>query len=91
LTTTVFREGEAPSEPVSAMEDLGSDDDTVSGEPKPTEVPIEKPSPIDELDLESLAPGSNLRFLAIIEEARAQCREGLGLSTEDVRRELGLR
>jgi hypothetical protein len=31
------------------------------------------------------------RFLAIIEEARDQCRRGMGLSPEDVRRELDLR
>jgi len=41
-------------------------------------------------DLESLALGSNPRFLAVIEPARTQCRQGLGLSSEAVRRELGL-
>ncbi|MHB1561628.1 MAG: hypothetical protein ACYC61_29615 [Isosphaeraceae bacterium] len=46
--------------------------------------------PIDDLDLETLALGNNPRFLAILEQARAQCREGSGLSTEEVRRELGL-
>ncbi len=52
--------------------------------------PIAAPVPIDEGDLESLALGSNPRFLAVIERARDQCRLGLGLSTEAVRRELGL-
>jgi hypothetical protein len=73
------------------MGDIGCDRDAGSGEPEPAQVPIGKPTPIDDLDLESLALGSNPRFLAIIEEARAQCGQGLGLSTEDVRRELGLR
>jgi hypothetical protein len=54
-------------------------------------VPVAALIPIDELDLESPSLGSNPRFLAIIERARAQCRQGLSLSTEDVRRELGLR
>jgi antitoxin (DNA-binding transcriptional repressor) of toxin-antitoxin stability system len=53
-------------------------------------VPIAALVPIDELDLESLALGNNPRLLAILEEARAQCRQGLGLSSEAVRRELGL-
>jgi hypothetical protein len=77
-------------EPASAMSDVRSDRDTGSGEPRPTEVPIAEPMPTDELAQESLPLGNNSRFLAIIEEARAQCRQGLGLSTEDVRRELGL-
>jgi antitoxin (DNA-binding transcriptional repressor) of toxin-antitoxin stability system len=54
-------------------------------------VPVAALVPIAELDLESLSLGGNPRFLAIIEEARAQCRQGFGLSTEDVRREQGLR
>jgi hypothetical protein len=45
---------------------------------------------IDELDLESLALGSNPRLRAILEEARDQCRQGLGLSTEAVRQEPGV-
>jgi hypothetical protein len=71
------------------MADMRSDDRARSGEPLPTEVPIARPT--DEHDRESLALGSDPRFLAIIEEARAQCRQGLGLSTEEVRREHGLR
>jgi hypothetical protein len=73
------------------MEDNRSDHEPGSAGPRPSQVPIEERGPIDELDCESPAPGSHPRFLAIIEEARAQCRQGLGLSTEDVRRELGLR
>jgi antitoxin (DNA-binding transcriptional repressor) of toxin-antitoxin stability system len=53
-------------------------------------VPIAALVPIDELDQESLALGSNPRFMAILEEARDQCRQGLGLTPEAVRRELGL-
>jgi hypothetical protein len=53
-------------------------------------VPIAALMPIDELDLESLALGSNPRLMAILEEARTQCQQGQGLSTEAVRRELGL-
>ena len=67
--------------------------DNLAGEPLVvTEggVPIAALVPSDELDLESLALGSNPRLMAILEEARAQCRQGLGLSSEAVRRELGL-
>jgi antitoxin (DNA-binding transcriptional repressor) of toxin-antitoxin stability system len=77
-----------------ANDSLGQSVRDLAGEPlvvTESGVPIAALVPIDELDLESLALGSNPRFLAIIEEARAQCRQGLGLSTEDVRRELGLR
>jgi antitoxin (DNA-binding transcriptional repressor) of toxin-antitoxin stability system len=77
-----------------ANDSLGQSVRDLAGEPLVvTEggVPIAALVPIDELDLESLSPGNNPRFLAIIEEARAQCRQGLGLSTEDVRQELGLR
>ena len=77
-----------------ANDSLGQSVRDLAGEPlvvTEAGVPIAALVPIDEFDLESLALGSNPRFLAIIEEARAQCRQGLGLSTEDVRRELGLR
>jgi antitoxin (DNA-binding transcriptional repressor) of toxin-antitoxin stability system len=76
-----------------ANETLGQSVRDLAGEPlvvTEAGVPIAALVPIDELDLESLALGNNPRFMAIIEEARAQCRQGLGLSTEDVRRELGL-
>jgi antitoxin (DNA-binding transcriptional repressor) of toxin-antitoxin stability system len=77
-----------------ANDSLGQAVRDLSGEPlvvTEAGVPIAALMPIDDLDLESLALGSNPRFLAIIEAARAQGRQGLGLSTEDVRRELGLR
>ncbi len=77
-----------------ATDSLGQSVRDLAGEPlvvTEAGVPIAALVPIDELDLESLALGSNPRFLAIIEEAREQCRQGLGLSTDDVRRELGLR
>jgi antitoxin (DNA-binding transcriptional repressor) of toxin-antitoxin stability system len=80
-------------EVTQANDSLGQSVRDLAGEPlvvTEAGVPIAALVPIDELDLESLALGSNPRFLAIIEEARAQCRQGLGLSTEDVRRELGL-
>lgn len=81
-------------EVAQANETLGQSVRDLAGEPlvvTEAGVPIAALVPIDELDLESLALGSNPRFLAIMEEARAQCRQGLGLSTEDVRRELGLK
>ena len=53
-------------------------------------VPIAALVPIDDLDLESVALGNNPRLMAILEEARAQCQQGMGLSPETVRRELGL-
>jgi antitoxin (DNA-binding transcriptional repressor) of toxin-antitoxin stability system len=77
-----------------ANDSLGQSVRDLAGEPlvvTEAGIPIAVLVPIDELDLESLSLGSNPKFLAIIEEARAQCRQGLGLSNEDVRRELGLR
>jgi antitoxin (DNA-binding transcriptional repressor) of toxin-antitoxin stability system len=76
-----------------ANETLGQSVRDLAGEPlvvTESGVPIAALVPIDELDLEALALGSDPRFLAIIESARDQCRQGLGLSTADVRRELGL-
>jgi hypothetical protein len=46
--------------------------------------------PIDDADLESMMLSLNPRFQAIIEKARAESREGRGLSAGDVRRELGV-
>jgi antitoxin (DNA-binding transcriptional repressor) of toxin-antitoxin stability system len=80
-------------EVTQANETLGQSVRDLSGEPlvvTEAGVPIAALVPIDDLDLESLSLASNPRFLAIIEEARAQCRQGSGLSTEEVRRELGL-
>jgi antitoxin (DNA-binding transcriptional repressor) of toxin-antitoxin stability system len=76
-----------------ANDSLGQSVRQLAGEPLVvTEdgVPIAALLPIDEFDLESLALGSNPRFMAILEEVRAQCRQGLGLTPETVRRELGL-
>jgi antitoxin (DNA-binding transcriptional repressor) of toxin-antitoxin stability system len=53
-------------------------------------VPIAALVSIDDVDLESLALGADPEFLALIEQARAQHEAGLGLSTEEVRRELGI-
>jgi antitoxin (DNA-binding transcriptional repressor) of toxin-antitoxin stability system len=80
-------------EVAQANETLGQSVRDLAGEPlvvTEAGVPIAALVPIDELDLESLVLGRDPRFLAIIEEARAQCRRGLGLSSADVRRELGL-
>jgi antitoxin (DNA-binding transcriptional repressor) of toxin-antitoxin stability system len=80
-------------EATQANESLGQSARNLAGEPiVVTEdgVPIAALMPIDELDLESVALGNNPRFMAILEEARAQCQQGLGLSSETVRRELGL-
>jgi hypothetical protein len=52
--------------------------------------PIAALMPIDDADLETIALGSNPKFLAVIEQARAQSRAGAGLSPDEVRRELGL-
>jgi antitoxin (DNA-binding transcriptional repressor) of toxin-antitoxin stability system len=78
-------------EVIQANDSLGQSVRNLAGEPLVvTEdgVPIAALVPIDELDLESMALGSNPRLMAILEEARAQCQQGLGLSSEAVRREL---
>jgi antitoxin (DNA-binding transcriptional repressor) of toxin-antitoxin stability system len=80
-------------EVTQANDSLGQSVRHLAGEPLVvTEdgVPIAALIPIDELDLEALALGENPRLMAILEEARAQCRQGQGLTSEAVRRELGL-
>jgi antitoxin (DNA-binding transcriptional repressor) of toxin-antitoxin stability system len=52
--------------------------------------PIAALLPIDDADLDSVALEMTPKFLALIEQARAQRRAGAGLSTDEVRRELGL-
>ena len=52
--------------------------------------PIAALMPIDEADLDSVALGTDPRFLALIERARAEHRSGAGLPPDAVRRELGL-
>ena len=46
--------------------------------------------PLDDADLESLALSLSPKFQAVIERARAECRDGASLSEEAVRRELGI-
>jgi antitoxin (DNA-binding transcriptional repressor) of toxin-antitoxin stability system len=46
--------------------------------------------PIDDADLESMVLSLDPRFQAIIEQARAESRQGRGLSADEVRRELGI-
>jgi hypothetical protein len=46
--------------------------------------------PVDDEDVDRLSLASNPKFVAILESARAQRRAGQGLSSEEVRRELGL-
>ena len=47
--------------------------------------------PIEDADLETIALGSNPKFLALLEKARAERRAGAGLTTEEVRAKLGLK
>ena len=46
--------------------------------------------PVEDEELGTLSLGSNPRFRALLETARAQRRAGQGLTSEEVRRELGL-
>ncbi len=46
--------------------------------------------PIDDADLESLALSLSPKFQALIEQAREEYRNGAGLSSDEVRRELGI-
>ncbi len=45
---------------------------------------------IDDVDLETLSVATNPKFLAIIERSRARLRAEGGISTEEMRRRLGL-
>ena len=53
--------------------------------------PGDDPESSGALNLESLSVGANPRFLAVIEEARSQLPQGLGISTDEVRRGLDLK
>ena len=53
-------------------------------------VPVAALMAIGDADLESIALGSNPKFMALIEQARAQYKAGAGVSIEEVRREVGL-
>ena len=46
--------------------------------------PIAALMPIEDADLETIALGSNPKFLALLEQARTQPRAGAGLTTEEV-------
>jgi antitoxin (DNA-binding transcriptional repressor) of toxin-antitoxin stability system len=46
--------------------------------------------PIDDEDAESLALSLSPRFQAVIEQARAEFREGQSLTADEVRRSLGV-
>ncbi len=69
-----------------SVRELGSEPLVVTEEGTPIAALV----PIDELDLESLALSTNPKFLAILEQARAEYHQGMGLTTDTVRRELGL-
>ena len=53
--------------------------------------PILAVSPIKKSDWESVALANNPKFLAIIERSRASHKPGTGISTEEMRRRLGLK
>jgi PHD/YefM family antitoxin component YafN of YafNO toxin-antitoxin module len=42
-------------------------------------------------DMESVSLSMNPKFIALIEEARAQHRAGLGVTSDEIRREFGLK
>jgi hypothetical protein len=46
--------------------------------------------PIEDADLDTIALGSNTKFLALLEKAHAQRRTGAGLTTEEVKGKLGM-
>jgi hypothetical protein len=46
--------------------------------------------PIGETDLDTASLADDPKFMAIIEQARAQRRAGLGMSSDEVRRALGI-
>jgi antitoxin (DNA-binding transcriptional repressor) of toxin-antitoxin stability system len=52
--------------------------------------PVAALMPIDEADLESIALQAHPKFWEVIEQARAEHRAGAGLSSQEVRGELGL-
>src|SRR5688572_16594422 len=52
--------------------------------------PIAALMPIGEADMDTASLADNPKFMAIIEQARAQRRSGLGMSTEQVKRALNI-
>ncbi len=53
--------------------------------------PVLALTPLTNEDLESAALATNPKFMAIIERSRASHKPGTGLSTEEMRRRLGLK
>ena len=45
---------------------------------------------VDDIDMESLSLSTNPQFMAIIEQARATHTPGTGMSSDEVRKQLGL-
>ncbi|HKP53323.1 MAG TPA: hypothetical protein VJ183_11815 [Chloroflexia bacterium] len=52
--------------------------------------PVAALLPIDNADMETVSLSTNPKFIAIIERARARWRAEGGISTEEMRRRLGL-
>jgi hypothetical protein len=52
--------------------------------------PIAALMPITDGDLETVALSTNPKFLLLIEQSRSQRKQGAGLSTDEVKRELGI-
>lgn len=52
--------------------------------------PIAAVVSIDDVDMESLSLSTNPQFLAIIEQARATHKPGTGMSSNEVRKQLGI-
>lgn len=74
-----------------AVASLGDYAQKLAGEPLVLTAdgrPVAALLPIDEADLDALALGSDPRFLALIEQARAEHRAGRSRSADEVRREL---
>jgi hypothetical protein len=53
-------------------------------------VPVAALISVRDFDTEGLALGTDPDFMALIERARSQHKAGMGLSSDEVRRELGI-
>lgn len=53
--------------------------------------PVDALVPIENADLETVTLSTNLQFLALIERSRARQKSEGGISSEDMRRRLGLK
>ncbi len=69
------------------VQDVETDPTVVTREGKPIAVVVS----IEDVDLESLSLSTNPQFLAIIERSRASHKPGTGMSSDEVRRHLGLK